>query len=100
MVGIAAGNAISLALKADGTITNWGYPTQVPKGLSNVVAISTSLSFPSYSLALIGEGIPFMTSQPMSVSTYSGQPVLLRASAAGAAPLCQMDPSSQFGVLV
>ncbi|MGC3959099.1 MAG: hypothetical protein QM813_14490 [Verrucomicrobiota bacterium] len=42
VIAVAAGNSVSLALKADGTLLAWGYTgvTNVPAGLSNVVAIA------------------------------------------------------------
>ncbi|MCW5552417.1 MAG: right-handed parallel beta-helix repeat-containing protein [Verrucomicrobiae bacterium] len=40
VVGIAAGGSHWLALKADGTVTSWGYINTAPVGLSNVVAIA------------------------------------------------------------
>ena len=57
VVAIAAGDAYSLALRADGTIAAWGYngsgQTKVPSGLSNVVAVAAG---DAYSLALRADG--------------------------------------------
>ena len=53
VVDIAAGDGFSLgATGADGTVVSWGYTTNVPAGLSNVVAVSAA----SHSLALRADG--------------------------------------------
>ena len=57
VIGIAAGMAHNLALKADGTVIAWGYnyfgQCNVPAGLTNVVAIKAGANF---SLALKSDG--------------------------------------------
>jgi alpha-tubulin suppressor-like RCC1 family protein len=61
VLAIAAGEYHSLALKADGTVVEWGfvlslYPntvTEMPAGLSGVIAISCG---GSHSLALKADG--------------------------------------------
>jgi len=55
VVAIAAGDAASLALKADGTVVGWGfgqYGADVPPGLTDVVAIDLGL----HGLALKADG--------------------------------------------
>lgn len=62
VLGIAAGNGYSLALKRGGTLVAWGrwdnglYPATVPAGLSNIVAIAAGESF---CLAIATNAAPF-----------------------------------------
>lgn len=66
VMAVAASPVHSLALKQDGTVTAWGSnvsgETEVPKGLTNVVAIAAGGSYPGvgvglgFSLALRGDG--------------------------------------------
>ena len=82
----------SLALRADGTVAAWGRndygQTDVPAGwappLGGVVAIAAGYS---HSLALVGQGPPFLGMRPSSRVSYSGQPFVLHASATGAWPM-------------
>jgi parallel beta-helix repeat protein len=61
VVAIAAGGGHSLALKANGTATSWGYVNTVPSGSSNAVAIAAG----DYgSLALNSDGIVSGVGQP------------------------------------
>lgn len=92
VVAIAAGNAgaIGMALKADGTITTWGYnfltplTNSAPAGLSNVVTITAGGGFMS---ALIGDGTPRITIQPVSQTVTRSTNVRLSARAVGRQPL-------------
>ena len=73
---IAAGYNHSLALKSDGTVVAWGLnttgQTNVPPGLTNVIAISAGQTF---SMALIGSGPPIthalLTSPAAGSNTFS-----------------------------
>jgi hypothetical protein len=62
VVAIASGLDHNLALKRDGTVVAWGLnshgQTNVPSGLSNVVAIAAS---DNYSLALVRESVTVLT---------------------------------------
>ena len=44
VVAIAAGNSISIALRADGTVTTWGNESglQGPSNLTNIVAVAAA----------------------------------------------------------
>ena len=92
VVDLSARMESILTLKRDGTVlAQASYPgyrlsaTNVPPGLSNVTCLSAGSWF-SY-LGLIGEGPPTILSQPMSLTAFSGQPALLRATATGTMPL-------------
>jgi hypothetical protein len=86
---LAAGDGHSLALRSDGTVVAWGDnsfgQTNIPAGLTNVSAIAVGPGG-NFCLALIAEGAPFITAQPVSRTVYSGYPVQFRAAATGAWP--------------
>jgi alpha-tubulin suppressor-like RCC1 family protein len=77
-------------LNADGTVAAWGNnrwgQAIVPVGLTNVVAIAGCLNTYS-SLALVGDGPPFISSAVMNITVALGTTAFLRAEAAGKAPL-------------
>jgi alpha-tubulin suppressor-like RCC1 family protein len=110
---IVAGSEFSLALKADGTLATWGrywtgknirvpvedpfsgkiideYTTSqmlllpVPKGLSNVVAVSARGDF---AVALVARGAPVLIQCPLDRVVRPGGVALFRATASGAWPL-------------
>jgi alpha-tubulin suppressor-like RCC1 family protein len=90
VVGIAAANVNSLALLRDGTVVGWGDNSygqiSVPPGLTNVVAIAAGVGG-NFSVALVGEGLPTILRQPLSLTSYLGYPLQLQIKAAGAGPL-------------
>ena len=54
VVAVAAGRYHALALRSDGTVTNWAFGSPVtPVGLSNVVFIGSG---PNHCLAILGNG--------------------------------------------
>jgi alpha-tubulin suppressor-like RCC1 family protein len=57
VVTIAAGDLHSMALRSNGTVVGWGYSdrTNVPPGLSNVVAIAGGMT---HTLAIVGPVSP------------------------------------------
>ena len=91
VVAIAAGDSSCLALKGDGTVVEWistldwvniGQYT-VPRDLSNVVAISSSLT---HNLALYSAE-PIFRIQPGSRSVIAGETVLFSVSATSPGPM-------------
>jgi|GEM_PF-474798 len=88
VVGVAAGEFHSLAQRSDGTVVVWGWnkvgQTNTPGGLGDVVSIAGGLEF---NLALLGEGAPWITAQPISAATKERSQVILRVQATGQWPL-------------
>ncbi|NOS71479.1 MAG: hypothetical protein HOP33_16330 [Verrucomicrobia bacterium] len=84
VVAIAAGD-FGMALKSDGTVSAWGSSVPPPPpGLSNVFAISVGNGFLA---ALVGDGSPRFTIQPVSQTVAKGATVQFHARAVGVQPL-------------
>jgi hypothetical protein len=81
---VAAPPLQSLGLKADGAVVAWGTATNVPAGLSNVVAIAAD---EGYGLALLGSGQPYLPEAPISRAVAMGETTSFRVAATGARPL-------------
>lgn len=66
-------------MKSDGTLTAWGYNTEgqidVPEGFSYGIAVGAGM----HSLVLAEPKVPFIATQPKSVSVVSGQNAELSA---------------------
>jgi alpha-tubulin suppressor-like RCC1 family protein len=86
--GIGAGESYYVALRADGTVLAWGSnaygQTNTPAYVNNAVAVAGG---GSHVLALIGEGRPILTRQPVGGSSWVGRNFTLTAAAAGTVPL-------------
>jgi alpha-tubulin suppressor-like RCC1 family protein len=82
------GTAHTLALRSNGTVVAWGSntygQTNVPFGLSNVIAIAGA---PYHSLALVGDGKPVLLRPPVGGKQYEGTPFVLSTEVAGQKPL-------------
>jgi alpha-tubulin suppressor-like RCC1 family protein len=98
---IAVGHTF-LALNGDGTVVAWGgfdvgYGlTNVPPGLSNVVAIAGGTEF---GMVLQRSGLPLALG-PIHQATYSGAPVVMKAYVTGTMPLSyqwQFDGTNILG---
>jgi hypothetical protein len=89
VVAIAGGYALSLALRQDGTAVAWGSQgkTPLPPGLSNLVAIAGGGVQAGFGVALIGNGSPWVTVQPVSQTVAKGTLVTFNARAAGVQPM-------------
>lgn len=74
----------SIALRQDGTLAAWG---AVPPQVSNMVATVTNAVLIDGSLALIGNGPPFVLNRPMNRMTAPGGQVFFRGLATGERPL-------------
>jgi hypothetical protein len=89
VIAIAAGTYHSLALKDDGTVVTWAATstgqTVVPEGLTNVVAIKGGSA--GSSLALLGDGPPFLTTPLIDRAALFNPNVDLYIAATGARPL-------------
>jgi alpha-tubulin suppressor-like RCC1 family protein len=76
--------AVSLALRSNGRVTAFGDNTtgmtNVPSGLSNVVALSGGYY---HALALINDGRPLLLHPPVGGTFYSGNDVVLKAKVLG-----------------
>ena len=86
VIAIACGGDHSLALRRDGTLVSWGIYGQssVPLWATNLVAIAgTRLG----TLALIGDGPPWLCSPLINRSVSSGANAYFYAPAVGALPL-------------
>jgi alpha-tubulin suppressor-like RCC1 family protein len=108
VVALASGGQRCYALRADGSVLLSGTrPPLVPAGLSNVAAIAAGgvaqvepdrpLSF---FVALVGNGSPVMTLQPVSQTPARGATVRLHARAVGVQPLSyqwQLDGQDLIG---
>ncbi len=85
---IGTDHHISLALKANGTVTGWGYNfyggPNVPVGLNNVVAIAAGAG---HQLALVGGGAPFIQNHLLDRVAVMGGKAFFRIEATGARPL-------------
>lgn len=82
---------LSLALRADGTVTAWGYDHCSPDpyavfhpDLSNIVAIAAG---GVQSTALVGSGAPFITARPLNRVGVLGEDTCFAVQATGAFPL-------------
>jgi alpha-tubulin suppressor-like RCC1 family protein len=94
VVAVAAGADHSLALKSDGTVVEWGWAsnteTNVPIGLTNVVAIAASktdiMGYNGFSLALKSDGTvvswgKFSNQRPVNVPVGLSNVVAIAAGA-------------------
>jgi hypothetical protein len=88
IIAIACGGTHCLALQDGGRLFAWGSDPDgeidVPAWATNVAAISGS---PYGSLALVGEGAPRISSQPVSLPATYGDTFRFLAQAVGAQPL-------------
>ena len=82
-ITIAAGEAQDAVIQTDGTVTVWGW-TNILLSLTNVAQVACG---PTHSLALIGDGSPFLTSTFMNRSIGYGMTTWFCTSATGAWPL-------------
>lgn len=84
------GQTVNLALRSDGTVTAWGDngygETNTPSALSNLVSVAIA-GAPYHSLAIVGDGKPLITEQPVGGSSFIGRDFTLRAHTAGNTPL-------------
>jgi alpha-tubulin suppressor-like RCC1 family protein len=97
VVALASGGERCFALRADGSVVLSGSNAPpAPAGLSNVIAVATGasgilpLGTPSlgFYVALVGNGSPVMTLQPVSQTTTArGATVRLHARAVGVQPM-------------
>ena len=99
-LGTAVVDDWSMALKADGTVLAWGAndykQTNVPAGLSNVVAISAgavlasvngSTKYYDCAYALVGSGAPSIQPLPMRRIVSPGRKTMFYATATGQPPM-------------
>ncbi len=89
VVAMAAGNS-PIALRADGSVTNSGSVNpRFQPALTNVIAIASSpgQEFPGFFVALIGNGSPAVTIQPVTQTATKGDTLRLHARAAGVQPM-------------
>lgn len=87
--GVAVGSTYGLGLKYEGVIVPWGSAssgqTNFPRNLSNYVAVATERDF---GLGLVSTGPPTLWHYSVLRSNlFSGEPIFLRARAAGSPPL-------------
>ena len=99
VVALASGGDRCFALRADGSVVLSGSNAPpVPAGLSNVIAIaaggpgywpvySMDTFLPGFFVALVGNGSPVMTLQPVSQTAARGATVRLHARAVGVQPM-------------
>jgi alpha-tubulin suppressor-like RCC1 family protein len=82
--------AYVLALRSNGLITAWGSasslgPTNLPSGLSNVVAVAAGSA---YALALVSDdGWPVILRQPVGGTAFSGNQFTLKAKVTSPTPV-------------
>jgi hypothetical protein len=72
VVGLAAGDAYSMALRGDGSVVIWGSPGAVadlPPGLEGVQAILASRRV---AFAILGEGLPRLFATPINPALEAG----------------------------
>ncbi len=84
---ITVGRFHSVALRTNGTVVAWGDnyggSTNLPWGLTNVVAIASG-----YQMNLaVTDGSPFFSSEPRGVVAYAGQSLNLNVAVEGLPPL-------------
>lgn len=87
--GTTTGAGVQLVLTANGMVRGWSTTaadsrTNVPPGLTNVVALAGGTS---HVLALVNDGKPLIVSPPVGGSFYSGAEFQLRAQVVGQATL-------------
>jgi len=89
VVAVAGGSTLSLALRQDGTAVAWGTQGKnpLPPGLSNLVAIAGGGVQSGFGVALIANGSPWVTVQPVSQTVSKGTFVTFNARAAGVQPM-------------
>jgi len=84
VVAVAAGGH-GMAIKADGNLVTWGLTSPAPPpGLSNIIAIAAGYDFAA---AIVGDGSPFFTVQPVGQTVARGSKVQFRARATGVQPM-------------
>jgi alpha-tubulin suppressor-like RCC1 family protein len=89
VASLAIGSSYGLGLRHDGTIIPWGTgfygQTNLPRALSNFVAIATD---PDFSIGLVStDPVRLWHLSSSSSNVFSGQPIILRARAIGQLPL-------------
>jgi alpha-tubulin suppressor-like RCC1 family protein len=97
VLAISASDNYSLALRTDGRVVGWGTvtTTNVPTYVSNAVAIAAgSLQ----GLALLNDGRPLITHQPVGGSTWLGRNFTLSAAAIGQPPLSYQWQSNSVDI--
>jgi alpha-tubulin suppressor-like RCC1 family protein len=85
--GVDQSIPFTLALRSNGLVSAWGgntSATNVPPGLSNVVAISAGSTF---GLALVSDGSPIIIRQPVGGTAFSGNQFTLSATVASPTPV-------------
>ncbi len=108
VIAIAANNTVGLVLKNDGTLVSSGAFGKTPLPvLSNVTAIDVGGVQTDFGVALIGDGAPAITIQPVSQIVKKGDAVQLHSRAAGIQPIAyqwQLDtvniPGATNGSLI
>lgn len=83
--GTTTGTGVQFVLTANGVVRGWGTTaadsrTNVPPGLTNVIALAGSTS---HVLALVNDGKPLIVSPPVGGSFYTGAEFQLRAKVVG-----------------
>jgi alpha-tubulin suppressor-like RCC1 family protein len=98
ILGIAASDGFSLALRSDGRVGGWGTSTSVtniPAYVSNAVAVAAgSLQ----GLALLSDGQPLITRQPVGGSTWLGRNFTFSSGAIGQPPLSYQWQSNNVDI--
>jgi alpha-tubulin suppressor-like RCC1 family protein len=98
VLAISASDGYSLALRTDGRVVGWGTSTSatnIPSYVSNAVAVAAgSLQ----GLALLNDGRPLITRQPVGGSTWLGRNFTLSAVAIGQAPISYQWQSNNVDI--
>jgi alpha-tubulin suppressor-like RCC1 family protein len=98
VLAISASDGYSLALRTDGRVVGWGTVnsiTNVPTYVSNAVAVAAG-SFQG--LALLNDGRPLITRQPVGGSTWLARNFTFSAAAIGQPPLSYQWQSNSVDI--